>query len=233
MQCPVCNHEAPQSDFGDQLKCPECGVDYNKALSAKQRNGSAAELLSVPTKRVSIRQRKPLLIMVGIAALAMAGVILAPYIAVYQIQQAAQAQDTEALEEHIDFPRIREDLKEQVNASIMAKSKTELKDNPFAALAMALASGFAEKMISNFVTPSGLVELMKGETPGRVIAGANGSARDIAPSDKKPFESANMRYESFSKFVIEVPDKNGGAPSQFILRRDLIAWRLTGIKLQF
>lgn len=33
MQCPVCNHEAPQFDFGDPLKCPECGVDYNKALS--------------------------------------------------------------------------------------------------------------------------------------------------------------------------------------------------------
>jgi len=162
MQCPVCNCEAPQFDFGDPLKCPECGVDYNKVLSAKQRNESATEPLSVPAKRVSIRQRKPLLIMVGIAAIALAGVGSAPYVTVYQIQRAAQTQDTEALEEHIDFPRIREDLKEQVNASIMAKAKTELKDNPFAGLAMAMAIGFAEKMISSFVTPSGLVELMKG-----------------------------------------------------------------------
>lgn len=232
MQCPVCNHEAPQSDFGDPLKCPECGVDYNKALSAKQRSGSTVELLSSPAKRVSIRQRKPLLIMVGIAAIALAGVVSAPYVAVYQIQQAAQAQDTDALEEHIDFPRIREDLKEQVNASIMAKAKTELKDNPFAALAMALASGIAEKTISAVVTPSGLVELMKGEKPDKLIASSR-SGENITPSDKKPFESAHMHYEDFSKFVIEVPDKNGGAPSQFILRRDFIAWRLTGVKLQF
>ncbi|WP_242487845.1 DUF2939 domain-containing protein [Pseudomonas sp. TH31] len=169
--------------------------------------------------------------MVGIAAIALAGVVSAPYVAVYQIRQAAQAQDTEALEEHIDFPRVREDLKEQVNASIMAKAKTELKDNPFAALATAFASGIAEKMISTLVTPSGLVELMKGEKPGKLISGGGGSDKNITTRDNKPFENAHMRYEGFSKFVIEVPDKNGGAPSQFILRRDLIAWRLTGIRL--
>jgi hypothetical protein len=232
MKCPVCNHEAPPSDLGDPLKCPECGVDYNKALSAKQRNESAVEQRSSPAKRGSIRQRKSLLIMVSIAAIALAGVASAPYVAVYQIQQAAQTQDTDSLEEHIDFPRVREDLKEQVNASITKKSKTELRDNPFAALAMALASGIAEKAISDLVTPSGLVELMKGEKPDKLIAESRGLGGSTAPSDKKPFEGANMRYEGFSKFVIEVPDDNGGAPSQFILRRDLIAWRLTGVKLQ-
>jgi len=42
-----------------------------------------------------------------------------------------------------------------------------------------------------------------------------------------------MHYEGLNKFVIEVPGKNGGGPSQFILRRDLIAWRLTGVKVPF
>jgi len=228
MQCPVCNHDDQQSDFGDPLKCPECGVDYDKALSATQRNG-----ISTPAKRASIRQRKPMLIMAGITAIALTGFTLAPYIAVYQIQQAALAQDAEALEEHIDFPRIRDDLKEQINASIMAKAKTELKANPFGGLAMAMASGFADRMISSFVTPSGLVELMKGEKPDKPLAGGSRAGGSVTPSDKKPFESANMHYAGFSKFVIEVPGKNGGAPSQFILRRDLITWRLTGIKLQF
>ncbi|WP_312388384.1 hypothetical protein [Stutzerimonas nitrititolerans] len=37
MQCPNCNHEAPQSDFGDGLQCPSCGAFYAKALAAKQR----------------------------------------------------------------------------------------------------------------------------------------------------------------------------------------------------
>ncbi|WPN48373.1 DUF2939 domain-containing protein [Pseudomonas sp. P8_241] len=171
--------------------------------------------------------------MVGIAAIALTGFALAPYVAVYQIQQAAEAQDADALEEHIDFPRIREDLKEQINLSIMAKAKTELKDNPFGGLAMAMASGIADRVISSFVTPSGLIELMKGEKPDKPIARGSGLGGSVARSDKKPFESANMHYDGFSKFVIEVPGKNGGAPSQFILRRDLITWRLTGVKIQF
>ncbi|MCT9821648.1 DUF2939 domain-containing protein [Pseudomonas veronii] len=206
-------------------------MDYNKALSAKHRNESNAEQLSATTKRISIRQKKPLLIIGGIAAIALVAIASAPYLAVYQIRQAVQAKDTEALEEHIDFPRVREDLKEQVNASIMAKAKTELKDNPFAVLATAFASGIAEKMISTLVTPTGLVELMKGEKPGKLISGSTGSDNNVTEPNKKPFENARMRYEGFSKFVIEVPDRNGGAPSQFILRRDLIAWRLTGIKI--
>lgn len=220
MQCPVCNHEAPKSDVGDPLRCSECGVDYNKALSAKQRNESGADQLSASSERISLRQRKILWIMAGIAAVAIAGFASAPYVAVYQIRQAAQAQDADSLAEHIDFPRVREDLKEQVNASIMSKAKTELKDNPFASLATAFASGIAEKMISTLVTPSGLVELMKGEKPGKLISGG-GTNRTVTPRDNKLFEDAHMRYDGFSKFVIEVPDKNGGAPSQFILRDGL------------
>jgi|GEM_PF-806783 len=37
MQCPNCDHEAPQAEFGDALRCPSCGAFYAKALAAKQR----------------------------------------------------------------------------------------------------------------------------------------------------------------------------------------------------
>lgn len=40
MQCPNCNHEAPQADYGDALQCPSCGAFYAKALAAKQRRAA-------------------------------------------------------------------------------------------------------------------------------------------------------------------------------------------------
>lgn len=40
MQCPNCNHEAPQAYFGDALQCPACGAFYAKALAAKQRRAA-------------------------------------------------------------------------------------------------------------------------------------------------------------------------------------------------
>ena len=31
MQCPVCNHDATVAEFGDPLRCPDCGAYYEKA----------------------------------------------------------------------------------------------------------------------------------------------------------------------------------------------------------
>jgi hypothetical protein len=37
MQCPSCEHEATEAEFGQPAKCPACGVYYHKALANKQR----------------------------------------------------------------------------------------------------------------------------------------------------------------------------------------------------
>lgn len=37
MQCPSCNHEAAQAEFGDPLRCPACGAFYAKALASRQK----------------------------------------------------------------------------------------------------------------------------------------------------------------------------------------------------
>ncbi|WP_339521730.1 hypothetical protein [Pseudomonas sp. EA_35y_Pfl2_R111] len=42
MQCPVCDHEASVSEFGDPAKCPACGVYYDKALSNQRRLENAS-----------------------------------------------------------------------------------------------------------------------------------------------------------------------------------------------
>ena len=34
-QCPSCEHEAPQAEFGEPLRCPKCGAYYDKALKMK------------------------------------------------------------------------------------------------------------------------------------------------------------------------------------------------------
>lgn len=37
MQCPSCDHEAPQEAFGNPLRCPDCGIFYEKAVAMKLR----------------------------------------------------------------------------------------------------------------------------------------------------------------------------------------------------
>jgi ssDNA-binding Zn-finger/Zn-ribbon topoisomerase 1 len=44
MQCPSCNHEAPKIEFGDPLRCPDCGAYYEKAIALKKRKSEAVSI---------------------------------------------------------------------------------------------------------------------------------------------------------------------------------------------
>lgn len=42
MQCPNCDHDAPDIEFGKPSRCPSCGAYYEKALLAKQSRDAKA-----------------------------------------------------------------------------------------------------------------------------------------------------------------------------------------------
>ena len=46
MQCPSCDHIAPTADFGDPLRCPDCGAFYEKALELKLRRAAPAPAIA-------------------------------------------------------------------------------------------------------------------------------------------------------------------------------------------
>lgn len=54
MQCPSCNHEAPAAEFGDPLRCPECGVFYEKALLLRHRQTSVQPQAAAPVKTAPV-----------------------------------------------------------------------------------------------------------------------------------------------------------------------------------
>ena len=48
MQCPSCDHTAPQADFGDPMRCPGCGAYYEKALKLKLAAANSANVAAEP-----------------------------------------------------------------------------------------------------------------------------------------------------------------------------------------
>lgn len=46
MLCPACGHESSAASFGDPLRCPDCGADYEKALLYKERTSHAQRVPS-------------------------------------------------------------------------------------------------------------------------------------------------------------------------------------------
>lgn len=148
----------------------------------------------------------------------------APYITVYQMKSAAERYDGEAFSEFIDFPSVRQSLKDQMNAMIISEmAKDEMKDNPFSVLGAAFGGIMVDKMVEAYVTPAGITQLMSGEKPKPLEGAGAGSS-----SGRNFLSDATMSYESLDKFVLKV---KGGTNEEgkFILRRHGIGWKLTEI----
>ena len=167
-------------------------------------------------------------IILGIIVVIAVGYIFAtPYITVYQMKVAAENQDGEALSEHVNFPVLRQNLKDQLNAQLgVVMAQEAMDDNPFTAIGAAFGGILVGKMIDVYVTPAGIIELMKGESPDTESTG--GSTEKRTPSE--PFANVSMSYESFSKFSVTIKLNTELAEEvKFNLRRKGIGWKLTEI----
>lgn len=164
------------------------------------------------------------------ALVAAAGYLVAsPYLTAYQMQRAADARDGEALSEHVDFPAVRQHLKDQMNAEVARKIGSDGgEDNPLAALGATFGSLVIDRMVDAFITPAGIARMMEGDVP-EPAGPAAGNGDEAAA--RKPFSDASMRYEGLSKFVVTVRDADTGDDIRFVLRRRGLAWQLTEIWL--
>lgn len=163
-----------------------------------------------------------------IVVIAVGYILTTPYLAVYQMKIAAENQDGEALSEHIDFPVLRQNLKDQLNARLGVELVETMDDNPFTALGAAFGGMLVGKMIDVYVTPAGIIELMKGES----LATESSDGSTEKQTQSEPFADVSISYESFSKFSVTIRQNTELAEEvKFNLRRKGMAWKLTEILL--
>lgn len=160
----------------------------------------------------------------------------APYITVYQMKLAAQRHDGEALSAHIDFPNLRQGLKDQANAAFSKKMAEHgvTENSPLASIGAAVGGVVANKMVDTYATPEGIAQLMAGKKPGTEEDDDGGDEGDEADDghtghvERKPFSSPSMSYVSFNEFIAKVKGE-GGQDIRFVLQRRGIDWKLTNI----
>lgn len=112
----------------------------------------------------------PMKTRLGLAALILfallgAYIILSPFWTLRGLQAAIERRDAAALEGYVDFPRVREGLKADLNAA-MAKELEKAQDDPFMALGMLFAGGLVQAFVDSLLTPEGLASLGTGKDPG-------------------------------------------------------------------
>ncbi len=160
----------------------------------------------------------------GIAALTGAGCYSLPYLTLDRLKTATANRNADDLAKEIDFPALRTSIKSNIKTQVMAQiASNSTQATP--AMGKELIDQMIEPLVDKMVTPKGLDELMQDKIPGAKLNLPNLEA-NIARSEIK------TGYESPDRFVVNITDKVDRRKNvSFILKRDGLAWKLSGIDI--
>jgi hypothetical protein len=179
------------------------------------------------TKRLAFRAAA----LIGAVSLG-AWVYFSPYLTVWQMRRHAEAGDSPALSQHVNFPALRESVKATLMATMSrSMKKDELRDSPFAAFGAMLAMSFIGPMVDMMVSPEGVAMMMQGERP-KPTDGASRRAPADKPSAKSPSDVEFVQgYEGYDRFSLAVREKNVEQMALVFHREGLVTWKLASLRL--
>ncbi|WP_171047493.1 DUF2939 domain-containing protein [Candidatus Accumulibacter phosphatis] len=161
----------------------------------------------------------------GFLLVSMIGYVAAgPFLTLHAIRSDLVDQDSDALAEHIDFPVLRRNLKEQINTQMMGKTEI-LKDHPLNILAMGVATQMADRFVDLLVTPDHLVQIIEGK---KRLQNAPVSQEERIARKQKLFKNARTTYDSFSRFSVWIPNDQG-EDIRLVFARSGLSWKLVNL----
>lgn len=115
-----------------------------------------------------------------------------PYLALNNIKKAAQAGDADTLSEYIDFPSVKQGLKDQLNTQIMKEVTKEDADG-FEALGPMLATAMIDKIVDGIVTPDGVAMMVQGQKPDLDNESVEQTTEDKTDNKKLDYKTTQKR----------------------------------------
>ncbi|MFM0099344.1 DUF2939 domain-containing protein [Paraburkholderia nemoris] len=209
--------------------------------------------VSTRTKRSAARPLiVTLIVIVVIAALGFC--YASPYMALNTLKRAADARDAQTVNEYVDFPALRESLKQQVTGLLTRRLDVQGNGNPLAAIGAMIGVALIGPLVDAYATPDGVAALLNGMpprgNPGErppVPAGAGNppAATAAAPEPAPPVAGNNGNsatppqppqttagYRGLNEFVVSYQHGAGDARYSAILRREgLFTWKLAAVNL--
>ncbi|MBB5424522.1 hypothetical protein QF000_007012 [Paraburkholderia atlantica] len=200
--------------------------------------------MTIP-KRTQGSATRPLLItLIVVIVIAALGFIYAsPYLAVNNLKRAADARDVQAVNQYVDFPALRDSLKQQVGAMLTRRLEADA-GNKMATIGAVIGVTLIGPLVDAYATPDGVAALLNGMpprgTPGEqpsappAAGGEAPTAGDTATqaSAPPPGRQSTAGYRSLNEFVVTYRRGEGNANYSAIFRREgLVTWKLAAINL--
>ena len=145
-----------------------------------------------------------------------------PGLAMSGLRDAALAGDQEELKERIDFPAIRQSLKDQFKEAMMAELGNQ-QDNPFAGLGAMMAMAMIDPLVEGLVSPEAIKAIVER---GKLQRPDGEAAPESAEQAKWTIERSGL--DTFKA----VPESTDGKPvPKMVFQRDGLSWRLVDIEI--
>jgi hypothetical protein len=88
-----------------------------------------------------------------------------PYLALDRLKRAADQRDAQTVSEYVDYPALRESLKDQIAGLLTRKIQARANGNPLAALGAMIGVALIGPLVDAYATPDGVAALLNGMPP--------------------------------------------------------------------
>jgi hypothetical protein len=154
-----------------------------------------------------------------------------PYLALYRLGKALRGQDLDAVENKVDWTRVRQGVKDDANAALLARVKPD-DANPLTGLGVAIVGKLASPVVDATVTPAGLVAVAVADKP--TLATLVTQLYVPAPADRPLPRLTHSMFSGLVAFDATVMPRGVTSPDGAIgLRLELEGgyWMLTRVRL--
>ena len=167
-----------------------------------------------------------------------------PWYAAWQLRQAAQARDAQALTARVDFEAVRVSVRQQLGDQLGARLPRAVTDSPLGALIQGAVLG---KAVDAVLSPEVVVWLMQGRlpdglgaqeggaggvpSPGAASPPTDGGGNDAPNAAPPPFVVQSLGYDGLNRFVIALRNRRDQPVSVVLGRRGWLDWQVVDVRL--
>lgn len=180
---------------------------------------------------------KKLLTLLLLAIFAVVGWFFAsPYWTLYQLKTAVQAQDIDGMVQYVDFPSVRNDLKDQLKAEL-SKNIQPTENNGFEMLGTAIVMAAVDGMIDQMITPNAIKTVLEGKTLADNLGkslngnGLDDNADNATPAETAPKLQFDTEYQNANQLAVNIRTEDQKDAKVILTREGLFGWKITQIKL--
>lgn len=150
-----------------------------------------------------------------------------PYLVLNNIKNAAEQGDADKLSGYIDFPSVKQSMKDQAKAVMVKELASSKEQDGFEALGTMLGAAMIDPLIDGLVTPDGVALMLQGQ---KLDFDLNNDTPEDKPKGKNEDIDYKAGYLSFNRFKVQVIDADDPNESiDVIMHRDWLSWKVTRI----